>query len=489
MPSARFGPLALSIVAGAALPLAFAPVSWWWLAPFCYAALFHAWRDATPKQAFRRGFVFGFAEFLLGIYWIVISVHEYGGAPVGIALFLMLGLVTVMALYPALVGWAAVRWLAQPLVAATGSGNASAAAGLGPRPALALLGTVPALFVVAEWIRGWFLTGFGWLAPGYTQTDSWLAGFAPLLGVHGVSWALLVLAGGVALAVRGTGRERFAATAVAVAIVAAAFVTDRIRWTEAKPAPLSVALAQGAVSQEFRWVPEHLPESLALYRALTSDALGSDLIVWPEAAIPDLYENVRGYFAEIEALAAAGGSELMTGALRYHAPSGRAQNVLMTLGQPETVYVKRHLVPYGEYFPVPEFIEPWLSSMNILFPDLEPGEPDQPVIELLGERIAVTICYEDVFGAEQLYAFPDASLMINVSNDAWFGRSIAADQHLQIARMRSLEVRRPQLRATNTGITAVIDPFGRVVDALPPFEPGVLRATVTGVTGTTPYIF
>ncbi len=224
------------------------------------------------------------------------------------------------------------------------------------------------------------------------------------------------------------------------------------------------------------------------YHALTVDALGAELIVWPEAAIPQLFENMQDYLRGIEGLADAAGSRIMLGMLRYHAPTGSSQNAVFALGRPDAVYIKRHLVPYGEYFPVPDFVRGWLRELELPNIDTERGAAGQPPVPLLGERIAVTICYEDVFGAEQLHSFPEATLLVNVSNDAWFGDSLAAHQHLQIARMRAAEVRRWQLRATNTGITAIIDPFGEVTAQLPQFEPGVLRGTATGRTGSTPYI-
>jgi apolipoprotein N-acyltransferase len=174
--------------------------------------------------------------------------------------------------------------------------------------------------------------------------------------------------------------------------------------------------------------------------------------------------------------------------LHYDVPTASTQNAVFTLSQPETIYVKRHLVPYGEYFPVPGFVRDWLRSMELPNIDTEPGNIGQAPVTVVGEQVAVTICYEDVFGAEQLHSFPAASLLVNVSNDAWFGDSIAPHQHLQIARMRSLEVGRWQLRATNTGVTALIDPRGRVEASLRQFEPGVLRGAVTGMTGSTPFI-
>jgi apolipoprotein N-acyltransferase len=462
--------IAPCVIAGAVLPLAFAPFHAWWLAPCSYAVLFLCWRNASPKLSFWSGFGFGFAAFLFGIYWIYISVHEIGGAPIWLGVLLMLGLVAVMALYPALVGWIGARWL-------------------GTTGALRWLMVLPALLVLSEWIRGWFLTGFGWLSPGYAQTESWLLGLAPILGVLGVSWAVFVIGGALATAVAGTNRERLNAAAVVIVLVAASWIATRQAWTEPKDGTITVALTQGAVPQTIRWLPEQLPVARELYLGLTLEALGSDLIVWPEAAIPNYYENEREYLGEIERLAAGAGSRVMFGMLKYDWQTGAAHNALFTLGLPErSAYIKRHLVPYGEYFPVPGFVRDWLRAMELPNIDTQPGPPGQPPIALLGERIAVTICYEDVFGAEQLDSFPEATLLVNVSNDAWFGDSLAAHQHLQIARMRAAEVRRYQLRSTNTGITAVIDPYGQVVSRLPQFEPGVLRESVRGMTGSTPYI-
>jgi len=450
------------------MPLAFAPFNLWWLAPIAYAVLFVSWRRATPREAFVRGLIFGAAEFLLGIYWIYISVHQIGQAPIWLAVLLMLGLVGVMALYPALVGLVAARWI-------------------GTSGLRHWLGTLPALLVIAEWLRSWVLTGFGWLSPGYSQTESWLVGLAPIGGVLLVGWAVLLLAGALTSAALGGRRGRAAALVVAVVVFGAGGVASRIAWTTQKPDELTVALAQGAIPQKEKWELDELPGIMTTYRDLTLESLGSELIVWPEAAIPNYYEALTPYLDDIRRLTNAAGSRIVLGMLRWN--GGAPQNALYALGATDEFYIKRHLVPYGEYFPVPNFVRRWLRAMDLPNFDTEPGSSGQPPIELLGERIAVTICYEDVFGAEQLASFPDATLLVNVSNDAWFGDSIAAPQHLQIARMRAAEVRRWQVRATNTGLTAVIDPYGRIAASLAPFEPGVLRASVRGSEGRTPYIF
>jgi apolipoprotein N-acyltransferase len=458
-----------SLAAGAALPLAFAPFGQFWLAPLSYAALFYAWRGATPSQAFWRGAVYGGASFLGGVYWIYISVHGFTPAPISLAVFLTGGLVVVLSFFVAIVGWVAARWFRTD----------------GPA---AWLGALPALWVLSEWCRGWIFTGFGWLAAGYSQTDSVLIGYAPLFGEHGVSWAVLLSAGAVVMLIAGGKSLRTMAAAVLLALWGLAYPLANHRWTEPEGPLVTAALVQGAVPQDQKWLPEQLRPTMALYRRLTMSADGAQLIVWPEAAIPALYRQVRDYLAGVGAWAAQHGSVLMLGILRVQpGTTDSYQNSLVALTDPPQFYVKRHLVPFGEYYPVPGFVRNWMRSKNLPATDTEPGPSRQPPLRVLGERIGITICYEDVFGAEQLHYLPQASLLVNVSNDAWFGDSTAPHQHLQIAQLRAAEAGRYLLRATNTGVTAVIDPSGRVVASLPQFEPGVLTAAVQGFSGSTPY--
>jgi apolipoprotein N-acyltransferase len=268
------------------------------------------------------------------------------------------------------------------------------------------------------------------------------------------------------------------------------FVARGHEFTTPNERTLEVALAQGAIQQDLKWRPEQLPPTLALYNELTRQSEGADLIVWPEAAIPTLYEYVGEYLDGVRAFAAERGGTVLLGILRLDPADPESQtfqNILVALTEEPQIYVKRHLVPFGEYFPVPDFIRSWMRLMSLPYTDAVPGAADQPPLDVAGERLAITICYEDVFGAEQLHYLPDATLLVNVSNDGWFGDSIAPHQHLQIARVRAAEVGRYMLRATNTGVTAVIDNRGAVVDTVPQFEPAVLKATVRGYTGTTPY--
>jgi apolipoprotein N-acyltransferase len=490
-------PYALSLLAGAVLPLAFAPFGWFWLAPLSYAVLLYTWRDVPSGRAFWLGFVYGCASFGGGTYWTYIAVREMGGAPIAVALFLTIGLTMVCAAFVGAAGFIGARWF-----------RTSGAA--------AQLVTLPALFVLCEWARGWMFTGFGWLSAGYSQTSSWLMGYAPLLGLYAMSWAVLVTAGALVVLAEATihapryvvqlgtattdspvtlarawRRSLYARALAAVLVVAViwagGFAARAHRWTTPQPREISVALLQGSITQDLKWKPEQLTDTLKLYARLTMQNLGADLIVWPEAAVPTLIERVGSYVDDLRKASAERGSTVLLGILRTDPESEREQNVLVALTDPTQLYVKRHLVPFGEYFPVPPFIRSWMRLMNLPYTDLMPGAPNQPLIEAAGQRIAVTICYEDVFGAEQLKYLPEATLLVDVSNDAWFGDSIAPHQHLQIAQVRAAEAGRYLLRATNTGVTAVVDDSGRVEQTLPQFKAEVLKATVRGFAGATPY--
>jgi apolipoprotein N-acyltransferase len=461
----------LSIVAGAILPLAFAPYEQLWLAPVSYAVLLYLWSDVTPRRALGLGFAFGCASFGIGTYWTYIAVRIIGQAPVFVGVALTVGLTVVLAAFIALAGWAAAR-------------------AFRTRGAVAWLVTLPALFVLTEWLRGWLFTGFGWLAAGYSQTDSWLMGYAPIAGIHALSLAVLVTAGALLTLWLGTNRERIAAAVVVAAVWLGGLALRGQEFTAARERPLEVALAQGSIAQSTKYEPEQLLPTLQLYAELTRQSAGADLVVWPEAAIPVLMEYVPDYIEGMQRLAERQGSTLLIGAMRLPPAAESSetfQNILVALTDEPQIYVKRHLVPFGEFYPVPDFIREWMKLSNLPTNDAIPGADDQPPLAAAGEQIAIMICYEDVFGAEQLHYSPEATLLVNVSNDAWFGDSFAAHQHLQIARVRAAELGRYMLRATNTGVTAVIDPHGGVVDTLPQFHAGLLKATVRGYTGSTPY--
>ncbi len=458
----------IAFVAGAALTLAFAPFDLWPLAIACPAILFSLWQGARPRRAAWHGFLFSAGTFLAGTYWLYISIHGFGQAPLALALLLMLGLVAIMGAYCAFMGYVAARWL--------------------PRGGILrwLLG-LPALWVLIEWFRGWFLSGFPWLSLGYGGINSWLAGLAPVTGTYGLSLAIAVTAGAVVAAAFRAGRIRWAALMVIAVIWGASWALTRIDWTQPDGAPLTVALVQGAISQDEKWQEGNREYTLELYRRLTQKSYGAQLIVLPEAALPALAHQLGPYLDLLERDAEAQGSTVVVGLLRYDAASDRYYNSLFTLAKPGHTYDKRRLVPFGEFFPVPAKLREWMRLMNLPYIDMTPGAPEQQLLDAAGLKLATTICYEDAWGSIGIAALRNAQLMINVTNDAWFGDSTAPHQHLEIARMRALEAGRYQIRVANDGITAIIDEHGDVIARIPQFKPGILRGTVVPYRGMTPY--
>ncbi len=459
----------LAFPAGIALAAAFAPVGVAPLAVLCPAFLFLLWEGAAPRTAAWRGFLFTGGTFLAGTYWLYNSIHLVGQAPLWIALILMLGLVAIMGSYTALLGYAVARW-----------GVAS-----GPLRWLVLL---PAGWIVVEWFRGWFLSGFPWLALGYSQLETPLRGFAPVAGVYGTSLAAALLAGAVVTLLLGRRAARLAALGLVLATVIAGALLERVEWTAPRGMQVSVALVQGAVPQSMKWEAGQRERTLELYAGLTAPHLGTDIIVWPEAALPALERDIRPFLDSLAAAARERGSDVILGQLRRDPQTGSYYNALLALGESEQWYDKRRLVPFGEFFPVPAQVREWLRLMNLPYSDFQAGADDQPPLAAAGETLAPTICYEDAYASEQLPLVRNSTLLVNVTNDAWFGDSTAPHQHLDISRMRALETGRPMLRATNDGVTALIAHDGTLVATLPQFQAGVLTGMVEPRVGLTPYV-
>ncbi|HMA12728.1 MAG TPA: apolipoprotein N-acyltransferase, partial [Steroidobacteraceae bacterium] len=266
-------------------------------------------------------------------------------------------------------------------------------------------------------------------------------------------------------------------------------------WTRAAGAPLSVAVVQGAIPQDMKWLESNQQNILDEYARLHAQALGAQLIVWPESALPDIANVYPGYISAVWTAARRSGSAVLMGVMRAEAQPGDAEdlyfNSLLALDhrEPEPAfYDKQHLVPFGEYFPVPQWVRNWLRLMNLPHSDFTPGRADQPPLTLAGQRVSASICYEDAYPGQLRAATAASTLLANVTNDAWFGHSGARYQHLQISRMRALEARRPLVRAANDGVSALIDAWGRASLTAPEFEPSVLRGPVQPRMGLTPYL-
>jgi len=327
---------------------------------------------------------------------------------------------------------------------------------------------------------------------GYSQVDSALAGWAPLIGVYGVSALMVLFSAAILVAIMTRGWQQMIAVGLVLLPGLVGAGLRAVDWTEPDGEPLTATIIQGGISQDKKWLIEQFQPTLDFYRSETRKAAGSDIVVWPEVAIPAASDRVEGYILGLESDGRINEQTILFGILErvtQRTIKPKTYNAVIAInGEKRQSYRKRHLVPFGEYFPVPATVREWMRMMSLPHSDLTAGDDVQPLIHTLGGiGLAVAICYEDAYGAEQLYAMPDAGILINVSNDAWFGGSIAAYQHLEIARMRSLEVGRHTIRATNTGVSAFIGPKGEVLETGEQFVPVTMTRSVQPYKGATPY--
>ena len=465
--NSRLG-MVLSGLAGLALPLSFSPFNLFPVAPLSVAVLFAVWTQVPARRAFLCGWLYGLACFGFGVFWIHES-FQFNHIAIGWALFLTGLLVMFLALYPAIVGYA-VRRL-----------------GVEDRRYQLLL-LMPAAWVLAEWVRGWLFTGFTWLQLGYSQVGSPLQSLLPVGGIYAASWAVAVSAGLILLGLREPGRKRWLWLAALASMWIGGGLLGTVNWTEPEGDALEVALVQGNVPQDRKWMREMRRPTLERYLTLTRRHWDADLIVWPESALPGLRDNFDAYVERLATEARENNSYVMFGVPVVDRDTLEFYNSVFVVGGREMVYHKRHLVPFGEYLPLDALIRPVTEFLGLPVADFSPGPDTQPLLEAAGYRLGVSVCYEIAFGNEIAKALPEAALLVTVSNDAWFGTSIGPHQHMQIARARALETGRYLLRATNTGITAIVDPDGVIVARAPQFEVQVLEGEVFAMGGATPYV-
>ncbi|HWR77149.1 MAG TPA: apolipoprotein N-acyltransferase [Thiobacillus sp.] len=478
MRRASFPLLLISLVAGALAVAGFAPFGLWPLPVLSLALLFGLLaRTPSVRAGFLIGLVWGLGFFIAGVSWVFVSLSVYGGMAAWLAVFATFLFCAVLALFPALVGALQAypkghkRWQVSPT--------------------LRLLLVIPLAWGVTEWVRGWLFTGFPWLVMGYSQVPaSPLAGYAPLVGVYGVSFLLALIAALLAWSVTTRGRLAQRAWA-AVAIVVLGVGGQALRgvaWTMPDGAPTTVALLQGNIPQEMKWRPEKTLATLERYARMAA-ASPAQLIVLPETALP-LFESdlPDAYRARLASIGQKNGGDVLTG-LPTGSLQGAYYNSVISLGTaPSQRYHKVHLVPFGEFIPL-KAVWGWvIEVLHIPLSDFARGAVDQRPLAIGGQRVAANICYEDAFGEEIIRQLPAASVLVNVSNLAWFGDSFAPWQHAQLSQMRALETGRMMLRATNTGVTAIIDAQGHVLASLPLFTTGTLSGEIQGYAGSTPYV-
>ena len=458
------------LASGASVPLAFAPFDLHLVAIPALSMLFFLWQHVTPRRALWLGWVFGLGMFGVGASWIQVSVHNFGLPVFAFSVSVTAAFVAYIALYPAVFGYFWCRLLRGRPYGALG------------------LCALAAAWTLSEWLRGWLYLGFPWLSLGYSQIDTVLSGFAPLGGVFAVSAAVSASAAALVAALAWRGWARGGAIALLAVVWVAAFALSQVAWTQNAGPPLSIALIQGNVPQEIKWDEEQRAPTLALYSELSAPHWRRDLIVWPETAVPAFPSGVTAFLQRLDEQAKHSQTAMLVGIPDSNPDTGNYFNTLIALGTARGSYRKVHLVPFGEYLPMATLLDPILDVLNVHVSRFSSGGKGQPLIKVGDYRLASSICYEDAFGEELIAALPDAAWLVNVSNDAWFGDSLAPHQHLQIAQMRALEAGRQMLRATNTGISAIIDERGRIRARSAQFAVQVLSGELQPREGSTPYV-
>ncbi len=463
----------VSLIAGAVLPLAFAPFSWWPVVIISFLILLACIRQISTMRAAWRGYLFGIGYFGIGVSWVYVSIRLFGNATTPLAATITSLFILILSAYTALATWMVRRLLADSA------------------PTTTLL-VFPAVWVLIEWLRGWLFTGFGWLQVGYAFVDSPLAEYATWFGTLGIGYLALISITAIftLLSVHAKARTKIISLILIVVIWGIPMQMELPTYTRTSTDALEVALVQGSVPQHIKWHESQRQPILDNYRQMTEPHWDKDIIVWPETAIPAFRQDVSTYLDAIHHAARSTDTTLMTG-LPVRKENGDYYNALIVLGNadhtPDNTYLKRHLVPFGEYLPLAFLLEPVLGYLQIPMSDFSAGEQEKPLVKASEDEAGAFICYEIAFAANVMESLPEAAYLVNISNDAWFGGSLGPHQHLQITRMRAIETGRHILRATNTGISAIIEPNGRIQARLAESEQGVLTGRIHKVAGQTPY--
>lgn len=473
---AVYWPLLTAIAA--ATPLTFAPYYHFWLMPLLFGALIKL-TELRPHYAARSAYLFGLIGYTAQFYWIHTALHTVSGLPNLYAVPLTFLLPAFLALYPATAFWLAGKF---------------------NLPRSVRIGLVlPIVWTITEFARERLLTGFAWGALGYSQIaeNSPLAGFAPLGGIHLVTLATAFTGAWLVLLLDGKGRlkQRAVAASALAAVLLAGYAAKQIEFTRPNGSSATVALAQGNIPQTLKWTPEQFWPTVERYYEQVAGSR-ADIVILPETAIPMMRQDLPdGLIARFAEQARSNGSALAVGISQYTSDGRDYENAVINLSQfnnqtPDRIpyYAKNHLVPFGEYKPLPWLTEPLYQLMNMPLADFKRGGDIQTPFQMANQKVAFNICYEDGFGDELIASAKQSTLLANASNMAWYGKSNAMFQHLQQSQARALELGRYMVRATNTGATAIIDPKGRIVSQTVPDTEAVLEGKIEGYTGETPYM-
>ena len=466
--------LAMAAGAGAIAPFAFSPYEFWPVMLVSIGLLYLLIDKQSVRPAMWLGLVYGLGFYGAGVSWVYVSINQFGSAPPALALLLTAMFVLLLA---------SLFFVPLTVLFSRLSHRCSSW-----QKVLLFVG----LWVLGEWFRSWFLTGFPWLYAGYSLIDTPFAGLAPVAGVYSLS--LLAALTGVLIAsfiAQGSSGQhaigQYLILAVVIIFALVAVALDGRSWTErSSTEPLTFAAVQGNISQDLKWDPGHLDETIDTYLELSESYWDKDLMFWPENAVPTFIQNIPGLIQLIEYKASANDTAFILGMPWSQGDS--YYNALVGLGSAEGTYLKQKLVPFGEYVPFESLIRGLIDFFNLPMSSFSRGEDNQSGLKIRGEPVASYICYEVVYPDFAVQQAIDKGILLTVSNDTWFGQSIGPTQHFQMVRMRSLETGRYQLRVTNDGITALINPMGDVIASIPRYQTGVLEGEIPVMQGDTPFM-
>lgn len=483
-------PYLLAIAGGILLPLSLAPFNYE-LAAFCSPAiLLYCLSKASPKKSFLLGLLFGLGLFGLGISWIYVSIHNYTETQTILAISFTALFALAMALFPALMAYLLVKLFPENNFR---------------RCVLAF----PVIWVLFELLRGWLFTGLPWLYIGYSQLLTHLSALAPIGGIWLVSWATVFISSllySIFDYVYENKRNKTLRNILVILLIAswsvATYIHKNFRWTERTGSPIHVSLIQGNIPQLLRWDPNEIQKTLKLYQGLTAYDLHSkikpDIIIWPESAIPlplpeaqpllnDLDKALKNYQVALMTGVPVQTKNPKTNQIAYY-------NALLSIGDGHGIYFKQQLVPFGEYVPFEKWLRKLMGLFNLPMSTFISAQDSPEPLIAKSFKVAPAICYEIAYpnlvrkAVKSKSNTPLADFIVTVSNDAWFGNSIGPNQHLEIAQFRALETGRYLLRATNTGLTATINPQGAIQSIAPQFETAILKDTIWAMKKATPWV-
>ncbi|SUU37746.1 apolipoprotein N-acyltransferase [Actinobacillus seminis] len=468
----------IALLSGGLGVFAFSPFDLWGVAYLSLLGLIWVVKTPQKKNALCGAFLWGLSFFSIGVSWLNVSINQFGGAPLAVSYLLVVLLAAYLALYPLLFAYLVRRFEVRSLA------------------------LFPAIWTITEFLRGRVFTGFPWLQFGYTQIDTPFAGLGAIFGVEGltffVMWTSAVIFSLIA-AIREKKMLIVAANVLTWIIIGGLSVyAGKLNFIQEQPErTLTITLAQGNIEQHLKWDPDYVYQTLDIYQHLIMQHLGkSDLIILPEAALPTLENHIQPYLQSLHQAAAQSQTEVLIGTVYQDPNSGKVLNSVIDLGNPAMPYQldttnrynKHHLVPFGEYVPLESLLRPLGSVFNLPMSAFQSGAAVQPPLLAKFRHFTTAICYEIIFGNRLRQNLTDQTdFILTLSNDAWFGRSIGPWQHLQMARMRALELGKPVIRSTNTGISVFIDAKGKIIAQAPQFETTTLTQTVSPTTGKTPY--